>query len=131
MSSDTNDSGRGTMAAEGTEEQMTDTTDTSDRLERFQRDLEAVGHRTSRGDRTQVALGAGAMVVGVIIAVAAYAMSTTQSDQRDVTSSVILGVAGLAVVVAGAAVFVKSALTEFLRFWMLRLLAERQNGSDT
>lgn len=117
---------------------MTDTTtaDTSpagaptgrahDRQERFAQDLEAVGHRTSRGDRRLV-LGAGAvMVVGVVLAVVAYAMSTGQSDTRDVISSGILAMVGLCLVVAGGAVFVRSSLTEFLRFWMLRMLYENQ-----
>ena len=95
-----------------------------DRHERFAADLEAVGHRTSRGDRRLVLGGAAVMAVGVVLAVVAYAMSTGQSDTRDVISSGILAMIGLCLVVAGGAVFVRSSLTEFLRFWMLRMLAE-------
>jgi hypothetical protein len=100
------------------------------RQERFARELDAVGHRTSRGDRRFVLASAGVMGVGVLLAVVAYAMSTGQSDTRDVLSSGILAMVGLALVVAGGAVFVRSSMTEFLRFWMLRLLYEQQQGTD-
>jgi peptidoglycan/LPS O-acetylase OafA/YrhL len=111
--------------------QMTDTTVArSTREARFADELEAIGHRTSRGDRRQVQVAATVMVLGVAVAIVAYAMSTGQSDTRDVISSVILAVVGLCLVVGGAAVFVRSSMTEFLRFWMLRLLFEQQRGED-
>ena len=96
------------------------------RLERFERDLEAIGHRTSRADRRFVLAGVAAMVAGITITVVAYATSTGQSDTRDVISSVVLASVGLALVFAGGAVFVRGSITEFLRFWMLRLLYEQQ-----
>jgi hypothetical protein len=100
------------------------------RHERFARDLDAIGHRTSRGDRRVVVGSAAVMGLGVALAVAAYITSTGQSDTRDVLSSGILAVVGLALVVAGGAVFVRSSMTEFLRFWMLRLLAEQERSRD-
>ena len=51
-------------------------------------------------------------------------------DTRDVLSSAILAVVGLSLVVAGGAVFVRSSMTEFLRFWMLRMIYEQQRGPD-
>ena len=110
---------------------MTDTTVArSTREARFAAELEAIGHRTSRGDRRQVIAAAGVMGLGVLVAIIAYAVSTGQSDTRDVISSMILSVVGLCLVVGGAAVFVRSSMTEFLRFWMLRLLFEQQRGAD-
>jgi hypothetical protein len=96
------------------------------RLARFERDLEEIGHRTSRHDRRYVVAGLVAMAAGIAVAVVAYATSTSQSDTRDVISSVILAAVGLSIVIAGGAVFVRSSLTEFLRFWMLRMLYEQQ-----
>ena len=96
------------------------------RQERFARELDAVGHRTSSGDRRMVLGSAALMAAGVVVALAAYLTSTGQSDSRDVMSSGILAVVGLSLVVAGGAVFVRSSMTEFLRFWMLRLLYEQQ-----
>lgn len=101
----------------------------STRVERFERDLADIGHRTSRADRTLALAGAAVMALGVVLAVAAYAMSTGQSDTRDVISSGILATVGLSIVLAGAAVFVRGSLTEFLRFWMLRLLAEQRHDT--
>lgn len=102
----------------------------STRVERFERDLEDIGHRTSRADRKLALAGAVAMVAGIALTIAAYAMSTGQSDTRDVISSGILATVGLSIVLAGAAVFVRGSLTEFLRFWMLRLLYEQQRDAS-
>lgn len=102
-----------------------------DRLARFESDLDTIGHRTSKGDRTWALAGAVVMVVGVAITVVAYFTSTSQSDTRDVISSGILASVGLALVVAGAAVFVRSSVTEFLRFWMLRLLSEQRPDQES
>ena len=104
--------------------------DDASRHERFARQLDAIGHRTSRGDRRVVVGSAAVMGVGVLLAVVSYFTSTNQADTRDVISSGILAMVGLTLVVAGGAVFVRSSMTEFLRFWMLRLLAEQQRGSD-
>lgn len=102
-----------------------------DRLARFERDLETIGHRTSRADRKWALAGAVGMAVGVAIAVVAYASSTSLSDTRDVISSGILAMVGVSIVIAGGAIFVRSSLTEFLRFWMLRLIYEqRSDGGD-
>ena len=101
-----------------------------DRRERFARDLERIGHRTSRGDRKLALAGAVGMGVGIVLTLVAFAISTGQGDTRDVISSGILATVGLGVVVAGAAVFVRGSLTDFLRFWMLRLLYEQQRGDE-
>ncbi len=113
---------------------MNDTTSAHEpdhRLERFDAALDQIGHRASGNDRRWARAGLAAMAAGVVIAVAAYATSTSMSDQRDVLSSGILALVGLGVVVAGAAVFVRYSLTEFLRFWMLRLLLQQADDAAT
>jgi hypothetical protein len=101
------------------------------RLERFDAALEQIGHRSSGNDRRRALAGLVAMAAGIGVGVVAYSTSTSMSDQRDVLSAVILGVVGLAVVVAGAAVFIRYSLTEFLRFWMLRMLLQQADGDST
>jgi hypothetical protein len=101
------------------------------RLERFDAALDQIGHRASANDRRWALAGLVAMAAGIVVGVVAYSTSTSMSDQRDVISAVILGVVGLAVVVAGAAVFVRYSLTEFLRFWMLRMLLEQADEDPT
>lgn len=97
------------------------------RLERFERAVAEMGHRPSAGDRRWVLLGLAAMVAGIVLAIVAYAMSTSQADTRDVISSGILASVGLSIVVAGGAVFVRASLTQFLRYWLLRVLLQQSD----
>ena len=70
------------------------------------------------------------MVVGAVGAFVAYQVSLDQSDSRDVQSSTILAIAMLALVVVGAALFVRYSLARFLRLWLLRQLYEGQANTD-
>jgi hypothetical protein len=81
-------------------------------------------------DRLQLRLGMGGMGAGVAIAVIAYFLShgTTNSlQQRD---AIVQALIGLTVAVVGAALFVKAALANFLRFWLARLCYEQQAQTD-
>jgi uncharacterized membrane protein (DUF485 family) len=51
-------------------------------------------------------------------------------DPRDVTSQVAFAVAFLALAVFGAAIFLRFALANFLRMWLLRQLYEGQANTD-
>ncbi len=118
---------------------MTDTRPSTDqpvagiddeRLRRFDEAVAAMGHRPSAGDRRWAMGGLIAMATGIVIAVIAYASSTSQADQRDVISYGILASVGVAVVIAGAAVFVRASIIEFLRFWLLRVLLARDDDGE-
>lgn len=116
---------------------MTDTTETQRteiqrdaRLERFDAALEQIGHRASGNDRRWSIAGLATMVVGIVVTIVAYILSTNQAALADVVESVVLASIGVSLVVAGAAVFVRYSLTEFLRFWMLRMLFQ-DSGTDT
>ena len=63
---------------------------------------------------------------GLLAVISAFVASGSQSDSRDVISSVILGLAGVGITVMGAAVFLRYSLGRFLRAWMLRLVYEQQ-----
>lgn len=107
------------------------TTNTGDdRLDRFDAALEQIGHRASAHDRRWALLGLLAMAAGILVTIAAYVTSTNQAATGDVIEAVVLGLVGVCVVVAGAAVFVRFSLTEFLRFWMLRMLLQ-ESGTTT
>lgn len=95
------------------------------RLGRFDDALSQIGHRPSGNDRRNAIGGLVLMAAGVVVALVAYYTSTSMSDQRDVLSAGILALLGLAIVVVGATVFVRYSLSQFLRFWMLRLLLEQ------
>ena len=111
---------------------MTDPTPTeatpADRRERFEADLAEIQVKTgaAASEPRMILLGWVLMVAGIVLAVAAFVASGSQSDSRDVISSVILGLAGVGITVMGAAVFLRYSLGRFLRAWMLRLVYEQQ-----
>ena len=81
-------------------------------------------------DKTFQALGFVMMLVGVIGAFVVYVSSGNLDDPRDVTSQVAFTVAFLALTVFGAAIFLRYALANFLRMWLLRQLYEGQANTD-
>ncbi|HEY9557029.1 MAG TPA: hypothetical protein VIR58_09855 [Acidimicrobiales bacterium] len=103
-----------------------------DRIEQFKADiadLRIADPSTSR-DRLATRVGLAAMAVGVVLPIVAYAMShgtTNPLAQRD---ALVLAVLGVAVAVAGGALYLKSALATFLRFWLVRDLHERRAQTD-
>ena len=81
-------------------------------------------------DRQLLRLGAVLLVVGVVLTVIAYFMShgtTNPLSQRD---AIILALAGVAVSIAGGALFLRYSLANFLRFWLARLIYEQQAQTD-
>lgn len=81
-------------------------------------------------ERRWIRAGLAAMVLGGGTAVVAFLVSLRMADTRDVISMSILAVAGLTVVVAGAAVFLRYAMGRFLRFWLLRLIYEQRDPGE-
>jgi hypothetical protein len=75
-------------------------------------------------------VGVLAMVAGIVIAFGAYMSSTGQSDPRDVQSLIIMALGGVALSVAGAAIYLRCALAKFLRVWLLRQIMENRAQSD-
>ena len=81
-------------------------------------------------DRQLLRLGAVLLVVGVVLTVVAYFVShgtTNPLSQRD---AIILALAGVAVSIAGGALFLRYSLATFLRFWLARLIYEQQAQTD-
>lgn len=108
---------------------MTDTnTARNERLDRFDEALDRIGHRSSGNDRRWAMAGLVVMAVGIVVTIVAYVVSTGEEALGDVVETVVLASIGVSLVIAGAAVFVRFSLTEFLRFWMLRMLLQ---DSDT
>jgi len=103
----------------------------SERIARLEHEAANLKVRPSaRRDGILQAVGALAMVAGVVIAFVAYQLSLDKADDRDIQSLTILAVSMLALSVAGAAVFLRYSLARFLRFWLLRQLYEGQAHID-
>jgi hypothetical protein len=103
-----------------------------ERVERFKQEINDMGLRdpaTSR-DRTLLRLGALGLLLGPIIAIAAYFMShgtTNPLTQRD---AIIVALIGVSLTVAAGALFVRYSMAMFLRFWLARLSFEQQAQTD-
>ncbi len=109
-----------------------------DRVARFRADVADMHLRDPRAGRERLWMfvGGGLMVIGVIIAIAAYFQSSGATSayntegpatqrgrdhdrphRRDVT-------------VVGAAIFLRYSLAQFFRFWLARLIYEQQAATD-
>jgi hypothetical protein len=102
------------------------------RVEEFKADVAAMRLRdpASSRDRLMVRVGAAGLAAGIVVAVVAYSMShgtTNPLQQRD---ALVIAVIGLAITVAGAALFVRGSLAGFLRFWLARLCYEQAAQTD-
>jgi hypothetical protein len=103
----------------------------SERIARLEQEAANLKVSTSaKRDGILQAVGALAMVAGVVIAFVAYQLSLDKADDRDIESLIILAVSMLGLSVAGAAVFLRYSLARFLRFWLLRQLYEGQANID-
>ncbi len=110
----------------------------SERVARFKAEIAEMRLRDPKASRDRVwaLVGLVLMVVGVIVAFAGFFISrgaTTAfnsqgpAEQRD---AIALAVAGVAVTVFGAAMFIRYSFAQFLRFWLARLIYEQQAQTD-
>ena len=102
------------------------------RVEQFKAEIADMRLRdpaTAR-DRQLLRLGVVLLAGGVATTVIAYFVShgtTNALTQRD---AIIVALAGVAVTIAGGALFLRYSLAAFLRFWLARLIYEQQSQTD-
>jgi len=103
-----------------------------DRIEQLKADLAElkIQDPSAAADRTALRLGLAALIGGVVLGVVAYVMSHGTSDPLAQRDALVLALIGVAVAVAGAALYLKGALAGFLRFWLVRDLHERRVQTD-
>lgn len=102
----------------------------SDRTSELEADLRALGAPadTARRDRALAGLGALLLAAGVVIGIVGYAISATTSDPLRQRDALALGPIAITVAIAGLALFLRFSATRFLRFWLARLIYERQSS---
>jgi hypothetical protein len=106
-----------------------------DRIEQFKADIAdlRITDPSSSRDLLATRLGVAGMVVGVILGLYAYSLSYGASgdnpapQQRD---AMIIALIGVTVAISGAALYLKGAVSTFLRFWLVRDLHERRAQTD-
>jgi hypothetical protein len=106
-----------------------------DRIEQFEADIAElrITDPSSRRDHLSTRLGVAGMTVGIILGLYAYSLSYGAAggdpalQQRD---AIVLGLVAVSVTVVGAALYVKGAVSSFLRYWLVRDLHERRAQTD-
>jgi len=99
-----------------------------DRVTQFERDIADLKLKTSGGSVEQIGgiVGVLMMAAGIAIAIGAAFKSGNKQDSRDLEELIILNLAMVGLIVAGAALFLWRVLSQFWRFWMLRQTFEHQ-----
>ena len=72
-------------------------------------------------------LGVLLAVAGLIIILVNFLQSRNFSDIRDQMDALILSLFGLGLVIVGATLYLRSSMTRFLRYWLLRMVYEQRD----
>ena len=104
----------------------------SERVEQFKAEIADMGVKDPAVARDRLLLRASValLVAGPVLAIIAYFMShgtTNPLQQRD---AIVVALIGVALSVSGGALFVRSALASFMRFWLARLCWEQSAQTD-
>jgi hypothetical protein len=72
-------------------------------------------------------LGVLLAIVGLVIILISFMQSRGYSDIRDQMDALILSLFGIALVIVGSTLYVRSSMTRFLRYWLLRMVYEQRD----
>lgn len=104
-----------------------------DRVAEFTAEIESMKLKASGadGEKRLLILGALAVVAGVVLAVVGGVQVVNAPTPMDQQAYLATGaLLGIALMIAGAALFVRYSLARYLRFWMVRLVFESRANAD-
>lgn len=105
----------------------------NERIEQFKADVAALQVKTSgnaAAERAASALGSLLMIASLVIGIGAFVNSSNQDNALDQNELIVLGFVCVTMAIIGAALWLRTALVKFWRFWMLRSLYEGQAHLD-
>jgi hypothetical protein len=113
---------------------MTDpaTPQLSPRLQQFQSEvdqLKVTGGRANP-ERVWMILGGLAMIAGLVITLISWTSTHNTTSNLEIADYNALGNFGLALTIAGGAVFLVMSLRRYLRYWLIRLIFEQRDQTD-
>jgi uncharacterized membrane protein len=77
-------------------------------------------------DRLLLRVGVLGMIGGPLLAVLGYFMAHSATGPLQQRDAIVQAIVGVCLSVVGAALYVKAAITGFLRFWMARFVYEQR-----
>ncbi len=104
------------------------------RINEFKNEIEGLKLRgsSSEGEKRLLAIGVILGVAGVLLAIGGAiqvaSFGDSPGDQRAVLAQGSF--LGIALIIAGAALFVRFSLARYMRFWMIRLTYESRANTD-
>lgn len=104
-----------------------------DRIEAFTEEVSQLKTRGANADRERnmFVVGWVALVLGILVAVFGGIQASGTTNAADQWAAIATGsFVGLALVVFGAAIFVRYSMSKFLRFWLVRLVHEQRSETD-
>lgn len=104
-----------------------------DRIQTFTEEIAGMKLRGARAGRERLllVLGVVALLAGVGLAIFGGFQASGTSDTGDQVAFLATGtLIGLALVIAGTALFVRYSMARFLRFWLVRLVHEHRTETD-
>jgi uncharacterized membrane protein YcjF (UPF0283 family) len=104
----------------------------ANRVEQFKSEVAEMKLKTGSATRERVlaAIGLLLMLVGVVGAFSAYVSATNLDNALDLQETQVLAVAFAALTLLGLALFLRYAIANFLRMWLLRQLYEGQANTQ-
>ncbi len=113
---------------------MTPVNENEARIEQFRSEVDGLKLKGSSGQGEQRLLVVGVVltVVGIALAVlGAVQVGATGGSPADQRAYMAQGsFMGLALIIAGAALFIRYSLARYLRFWLIRLTYESRANTD-
>lgn len=107
--------------------------DQPDRIEQFKADIADLQVKTSgkaSSEKAASIVGVVLMVLAVVVGIGSFVQAGQQDSALDQNELIILGLACISLAIIGAALWIRTALVRFWRFWMLRSLYESQAHLD-
>ena len=103
-----------------------------ERVEQFKTEIAEMNLRdpSTTRDRQLLRLGTGLLVVGIAVGIYAYSLSHGTNDALQQRDAIVVGLIAVSISIAGAALFVRYSIAQFLRFWIARLTYEQQAQTD-
>jgi hypothetical protein len=108
-------------------------TTTDDRIDQFKSDIADLQVKTSGkagAEKAASSFGVFLMIAAILIGIGSFVQAGQEDVALDQNELIILGLACISMAIVGAALWLRTALVKFWRFWMLRSLYEGQAHLD-